>query len=60
MYILGLTGELPETSVHMKEPDLSDMYTLVAFSLAVANTLILYQYRPISVSVEDHYSCNTM
>lgn len=43
MYILGLTGELPETSVHMKEPDLSDIYTLVAFSLAVANTLILCQ-----------------
>lgn len=52
--------EFPETSIHMKEPDLSDMYTLVAFSLAVANTLILYQYRPISVSVEDHYSCNAM
>lgn len=43
MYILGLTVQFPETSVHMKEPDLSDMYTLVAFSLAVANTLILYQ-----------------
>jgi len=31
MYSRGLTVELPKTDTHMREPDVSDIYTLWCF-----------------------------